>query len=159
MVIRSIIIYFGCFFFRRQYRRRESCYLYLKLSLEISQCLTPLLFPLSGFLLEQEYQHRINQSQCFDALEKEDKVIITSITWQLLPYYISLDQYTYGTVGYLISGPKYINYFCKTRINFRVFIRLSAWTVISMSYTRLDIWCSEWNLSNTSRINHLYKKN
>lgn len=45
-----------------------------------SLCLTPLLFLLSGFLLEQKYLHRINQRQCFDALEKEIKVSITSLS-------------------------------------------------------------------------------
>lgn len=81
LVICSIIIlvFLGFLNFQKVISSEKS-YLYLKLSSETSLCLTPLLFLLSGFLLEQKYLHRINQRQCFDALEKEIKVSITSLS-------------------------------------------------------------------------------
>lgn len=81
LVICSIIIlvFLGFLNFQKVISSEKS-YLYLKLSSETSLCLTPLLFLLSGFLLEQKYLHRINQRQCFDALEKEIKVSIPSLS-------------------------------------------------------------------------------
>lgn len=82
LVICSIIIlvFLGFLNFQKVISSEKKSYLYLKLSSETSLCLTPLLFLLSGFLLEQKYLHRINQRQCFDALEKEIKVSITSLS-------------------------------------------------------------------------------